>query len=153
MAEAKQGVSRQPKYRQSLLAHNAFQNSFALQPRMFLHRQKCHAHAVGAGQRQLESQLAALPRKELVWDLEENAGAVAGLGIASAGPAVRQVEQHLDSLTYDFVTFVAANVGDESDSAGVVLLRRMVQTLSGRRSIRFVLTRHHSVVGIVASAA
>jgi hypothetical protein len=47
---------------------------------------------------------------------------------------------------------VAENVGDESDSACVVLLRRMVQALSGRRSIRFVLTLHHSV-GIVASAA
>jgi hypothetical protein len=66
---------------------------------------------------------------------------------------VREVEQYLDSLTYDFVAFVAENVGDESDSASVVFLPRMVQALSGRRSIRFVLTRHHSVVGIVASAA
>jgi hypothetical protein len=86
-------------------------------------------------------------------DLEQNAGAIAGLGIASAGPAVRKVEQHPDSLTYDSVTFVAADAGHESDPAGVVFLRGMVQPLSGRRSIGFVLTRHHSIVCIVASAA
>ncbi len=74
-----------------------------------------------------------------MWDLEKNAGAIAGLGIASAGAAVRQVEQHLDSLAYDFVAFVAANVGHKSDPAGVVLLRRVVQTLGGWRSIRVFL--------------
>jgi len=78
-----------------------------------------------------------------VWDLEENAGAIAGFGIASARPPVRQVEQHLDSLAYDIVTFVAANVGYESNPAGVVLLRRMVQTLGRRRAIRFFQTRRH----------
>jgi len=75
--------------------------------------------------------------KELVRDLEQNAGAIARLGIASAGPAVRQVEQYLDSLAYDFVTFAAANIGHEPDPAGIVLLRRMVEALSGRRAIRF----------------
>jgi hypothetical protein len=110
---------------------------------MFLDRQKCHAHAISAGHRQFETQLDALPHKELVWDLEENAGAVAGLRIASAGPAVSQVEQHLDSLVYDVVTFVAANVSYESDPAGVMLLRRMIQTLGGGSTIRFFPTRRH----------
>jgi hypothetical protein len=61
-----------------------------------------------------------------VWDLEENAGAVSGLGIAPAGSAVRQVEQDLDSFGYDVVTFMASDVGYESDAAGVMLLRRVV---------------------------
>jgi hypothetical protein len=39
---------------------------------------------------------------------------------------VRQVEQNLDSFGYDVVTFMASYVGYESDTAGVVLLRRMV---------------------------
>ena len=81
-----------------------------------------------------------------MWDLEQNAGAIAGFGIASAGAAVRQIEQHLDSLFYNFVAFVAANVGHESDSAGVVLLRRMVQPLGGWRAIRFLPTRRHGHV-------
>ena len=81
-----------------------------------------------------------------MWDLEQNAGAVARLGIASAGSAVRQIEQHLDSLAYDFVTLVAANIGHESDSAGIVLLRRMVEALSGGRAIRIFQTRRHGHV-------
>ena len=117
---------------------------------MFLHRQERHAYAISAGQRQREAQFAALPHKELVWDLEENAGAIARLRIASAGSAVRQVEQHLDSLAYDFVTLVAANIGHESNPAGIVLLRRMVEALSGRRAIRFFQTRRHGHVYSIA---
>src|SRR6266852_2451585 len=49
-----------------------------------------------------------------------------------------------DSLALQaLMTFVAADAGHESDTAGVVLLRRMVQTLSGRRAIRFFQTRRH----------
>jgi hypothetical protein len=81
-----------------------------------------------------------------VWDLEQNASAIARLRIASAGPAVRQVEQHLDSLAYDFVTFMAANIGYEPDPAGIMLLRRMVEALSGGRAIRFFQTRRHGHV-------
>jgi hypothetical protein len=68
----------------------------------------------------------ALALKELVWNLEENAGSVSGFGVAAAGSAVGQVEQNLDSFGYDVVTFVASNVGYEPDAAGVMLLRRMV---------------------------
>src|SRR4029077_1248877 len=135
-----------PQYRQSFLAHDALQNSFALQPLMSLHRQERHAYAISPGQRQFEAQLATLPHKELMWDLEQNAGAIARLRIASAGSAVRQVEQHLDSLAYDFVTLVAANMGHESDPARIVLLRRMVEALSGGRAIRIFQTRRHGHV-------
>src|SRR5208282_5718848 len=149
---SKAGRIAPAEYRQSLLANDALQNPFALQALVFLHRQECHAHAIGAGRRQFETQLAALAHEELVWDLEENAGAISGFGIASACPAVRQVEQHLDSLAYDLVAFVAANVGHESDPACVVLLRRMVQSLGGRKAVRFLASRffqtrrhgHHS---------
>jgi hypothetical protein len=72
-----------------------------------------------------------------MWNLEQNAGAIAGLRIASAGAPVRKIEQNLNSLAYDVVALVAANVGHESDPAGVVLLRGMVQALGGGRAIRF----------------
>ena len=136
---------------QSLLAHNAFQNSFALQSVMFFHGQECHAHAVGTGRGQFESQLAALPQKERMGNLQENAGAVAGLRIASAGPAVRQVEEHLYALADNFVTLVSADVGHEPDSAGVMLLRRMVQSLGRRRRVRFVSTHRHCIFAFLAT--
>jgi hypothetical protein len=93
---------------------------------VFFHWQERHAHAIGTGLGQIESQLSALALKELVWDLEENAGAVAGLGIAPAGSAVRQVQQNLDSFGYDVVALMASYVRYKSNTAGVMLLRRMV---------------------------
>ena len=96
----------------------------------------------------------ALAQEELVWNLEENAGSVSGFGVAAAGSAVRQVEQDLDSFGYDVVTFMASNIRDESDAAGVVLLRRMVQTLGGRRRcVRFLGTRIHHIACNMASIA
>ena len=83
----------------------------------------------------LEAELLALAREELVWNLDEDAGAVAGFGIAAAGAAMRQVEQHLDSLADDVVAFLAADAGDKPDAAGVVLVRRVVETLGGRQAI------------------
>jgi len=65
------------------------------------------------------------------------------LGTASAGSAVRQVDQHLNPLAYDVVTLVAANVGDESDPASILLLRRMVQTLGGWWTVRFLSVHRH----------
>jgi hypothetical protein len=93
---------------------------------VFFHWQERHAHAIGTGLGQIESQLSALALKELVWDLEENAGAVASFRVAPAGSSVRQVEQYLNALGYNVVTFMAANTGDEADAAGIMLLRRMV---------------------------
>ena len=40
----------------------------------------------------------ALPREELVRNLDQDARAVAGLRVAAAGAAVREVDQDLDAL-------------------------------------------------------
>ena len=79
--------------------------------------------------RQGEAQLGALAREELVRDLNQDAGAIAGFRIAAAGAAVRQVDQNLDALDDDVVRLLALDVGDEADAAGIVLLARVVQAL------------------------
>ena len=65
-------------------------------------------------------------------DLDEDAGAIAGFGIAAAGAAVGEVDQDLDAFDDDVVGFLALDVGDEADTAGVVLEARVVETLGGR---------------------
>ena len=50
------------------------------------------------GARQGEAELGAFAREELVRNLDEDAGAVAGLRIAAAGAAVRQVDENLNAL-------------------------------------------------------
>ena len=117
---------------ETFFADDALDDAFALQALVRLHRQEHHADAVLAGRRQREAELGALAREELVRDLDQDAGAVAGLRIAAAGAAVRQVDQDLDALDDDVVRFVTLDVGDEADAAGVVFSARVVETLRGR---------------------
>jgi hypothetical protein len=59
---------------------------------VFLHWQKRHADAVSSRSWQFETQLLALPREKIMWNLQQNAGAIPGLRIASAGTAVREIQ-------------------------------------------------------------
>ena len=68
-------------------------------------------------------------------NLNEHAGAIAGFRVAATSAAMRQIEQNLNALADDVVTFMAADAGHEPDSAGVVLVRRMVETLRRRQTI------------------
>lgn len=68
-------------------------------------------------------------------DLNQDAGAISGLWIAAAGAAVGQIHEHLDALLDNVVAFLAANVGHEPNAAGVVLVRRVVETLRGRQTV------------------
>ena len=110
---------------------------------MFFDRQKRHADAVGARLGEFKTEGGTLTREKLMRNLEENSGAVSGLGIASASAAMRQVEQHLNSLADDVVTFAAADVGHKAYPAGFMLLRGMIQALGGGHSVRFFSTRRH----------
>jgi hypothetical protein len=61
--------------------------------------------------------------------LDHQPGTVAGIGIAAARPSVLQVHEYLDALVDHIVGLLSLDVRDEADSAGVVLLRRIVQAL------------------------
>ena len=91
-----------------------------------------NADAVGSRLGQLESQLLAFAREKLMRDLNQNAGTVPGLRIAAASATMRQVQQDLDSLADNFVTLVAVDAGYKSDTAGIVLVRRIIKALGGR---------------------
>jgi len=67
-----------------------------------------------------------------VRNLNQHACAIAGFRVAAAGAAVRQVDQNLNSLLNDLMTLIAANAGYEPDTAGIVLVRRVVKTLRRR---------------------
>ena len=68
-------------------------------------------------------------------DLNQHPGAVAGLGIATARSPVRQIDQNLDSLLDDLMALLTANARDKTDSARVVLVRRIIKTLRRRQTI------------------
>ena len=72
--------------------------------------------------------------KKGVGNLDQHAGAVAGLGIAPAGAPVRQVDQDFDPLQDDVVGFFAGDVGHKANPASVVLVARIVKTLRLRQT-------------------
>ena len=61
------------------------------------------AYSPGSGK--VETELCALARKELVRNLNQQAGAVAGFGIATARAAMGQIDQDLNALLDDLWLF------------------------------------------------
>jgi hypothetical protein len=102
-------------------------------------------HAVLAGARQLQLLLLALAGEELVGLLEEDAGAVARVRLASAGAAVLEVDEHLDGLRDDVVRSPVLEIGHEADAARVVLVGRVIKSLLLR--VHLPLPREASLAG------
>ena len=67
-------------------------------------------------------------------DLEQNAGPVAGAGIAPLSTTVVQIIEDLESLLDDAVGLVALDVDHEPDPAAVFLEPRIVEPLFRRKS-------------------
>ena len=73
--------------------------------------------------------MAALACEEFVRNLDEEARAVAGLRVAAAGAAVGEVDEDLDAFEDDVVRPVSLDGGDETDTACIVFIPRVVQAL------------------------
>src|SRR5258708_22124639 len=67
--------------------------------------------------------------------LHQDARAVAGVGFATAGAAVVQVQENGDGLSDDFVGFPALDVDNETHAAGLVFELRIVKPLFGGQSV------------------
>ena len=96
---------------------------------MLFHWQEAHGHAVCARLWQADAQFGAFARKEVVGNLNEDAGAVAGLRVAARGAAMGEVDEHLEALADDFVALFAPDVRDQPHAAGVVLIPWMIKAL------------------------
>ena len=97
-------------------------------------RQEDEPGAVLAAGRQRDAEPRRLLAQEPVRHLDEDAGAVAGVGLAAARAAVLQVDEHLQRLPHDRVRPAPLDVDDEADAAGVVLVAGIVETLGGWQS-------------------
>ena len=65
--------------------------------------QEGHADGVGAGRRQLDATLADDVAQEAVGDLDEDAGAVAGVGLGAGRAAVLEVGQRDEAGAHQLV--------------------------------------------------
>ena len=74
-------------------------------------------------------------RKKRSRDLHEHAGAVAHQRIGADGAAMGQVFEHEQAVLDDLVRLLALHMGDEADAAGIMLVARIVKTLSGGQAV------------------
>ena len=88
------------------------------------------AYARGCGQLEVDD-LA----EERVRDLQQDAGAVAGVRLGAGRAAVLEVAQRGDRLGDDVVAGLAGQGGDERDTAGVVLVESVVEALGRRERV------------------
>ncbi len=113
----------------SLVLDRAFDFVFAGEATRRFLRQEHHANAVLAERRQLDALLRHILPEQLVRKLHQYPGAVAAFGSAPDRAAVSQVAQNSQPLSDQRVRFLALDVRDESDAAGIVFVFRVVQAL------------------------
>src|ERR1019366_9629173 len=102
-------------------------------------REKNQPGAVLPGRRQRDSRLLADFLEKLVWELQQHARAVAGVGLAAGRAAMIEIGQDLQRLLQDRVGLASMQIHHEADAACIMLKPRIVEPLlagaagSGRR--------------------
>ncbi len=92
-------------------------------------RQEHHADAEIGILKQVALHLRDLRTKDLVRNLGEDAGAVAGLGIGVHGAAMNERTDAGERAAQDEVAALAVDVGHEADATGIMLGRGIVKSL------------------------
>ena len=110
-------------------SYRALDLLLAGQARCVLLRQEHHADPEFAGRRQLDALLRHLFPVVLVRHLDQDAGAVAHQLVGTDRTAVIEVLQDQQTLFDDRMAFLALDMGDETDAAGIVFIGRVVHTL------------------------
>ena len=122
------GTSRQPRARWPSSAQIRTNSSSQRSRSARLARQERHADGVVARCRQVELELLAHhPAQERVGELEQDPGAVAGLGIGAARAAVIHVPERLDAGRDDLARPRAVEPDHRREAARVVLEPRIVE--------------------------
>ena len=110
-------------------AHRAFEVLFAGRPRCAFLRQENHPHAVVAGRRKRHALGGHFLPVVGIGNLDQNACAVAAERIGAHGAAMIEIVKNEKGILNGLVRFSAADVGDETDAAGVLLVCRLIQAV------------------------
>ena len=97
------GTSRQPMTPLVVMPGSGLEDAHLGRARLGLARQEALRHPVVALQRQLDAVVSEGAIVVRVGDLDEDAGAIARLGIAAGRAPVRQATQNLDPHAHDLV--------------------------------------------------
>ena len=117
----------------ALLDDHFFDDLFDQGARRAVARHEELADRIMAGRGQRQAEPVAFGREEGMRNLDENAAAVAELGVGAGRPAMVEVDENLQALLQDVVRLAVAKVGDETDAAGIVLPCGVVKALAARQ--------------------
>src|SRR5207244_3908499 len=81
-----------------------------------------------------EADALGLIDKEVMRDLQKDAGAVARLGIGAHGAAVLEIAQYAEAIGDDLVALEIVDIGDEADAAGIVFVTRIIKAMRFRQA-------------------
>ncbi len=97
------------------------------------HEQIADGVMAGLGQRDADGRAGDL--EEVMRDLHQDAGAVAGERVGARGAAMGQIDEDLEAVLDDAVARAALQIGDEADATGIVLVLRIIESLRWRRAL------------------
>ena len=72
----------------------------------------------------------ALKKNKLVWNLQQDAGSVAGLAVSALGATMSQILQHFQCIVNQLMTFTSVDIHHHTYAARVVLVGTVVQSIS-----------------------
>ena len=98
-----------------------------------IRRQEHLRHREPPTRREIEPGLRRFGAQESIGKLEQDAGAIPGVGIRAARRAMREPPQDLEAVVDDAARAVALDVGDEPDPAGIAFERGMMETVAAQR--------------------
>ncbi len=107
----------------------------ALLRKLGILRHEEHPYPVVTGVRQYDAQFTADMAVKALWNLDQDAGAIAGRLLVAGRATVTQVLQCLEPLGNDFVRLASLYVDVECDATCVVLPLRVIESRSGRKPL------------------
>ena len=115
---------------QAFFLQAAFPNALAVTAQALVGRHEDMAHGIAAGIRQSNAELCCFLAQKRIWDLDENAGAVAGQRIGTDRAAVFEILQNLKRVRDNLVRLATLHIGDEANATCIALERRIEQALA-----------------------
>ena len=98
--------------------------------RLLVPRQKAHRDGIAAGLGKCQPCRARPIAQQRVRHLDEAAGPVADQRVGPDRAAMVEIDQDLQAARDDVVRFSSLDVGDETDTARIMLVARVVEALS-----------------------
>ncbi len=68
-----------------------------------------------------------------MWNLQQNAGAIAGVGIGSLCSSMREILQYLESLANDGMRLLPLDIDNKTNPTRVLFVLRIIQPLLARK--------------------